>query len=90
MNERSRSFTVEAGFVSKPPVLYPNLTMEANIVIQTKEHALVIPRNFLLNDTTVLVGKDEKRKVVTGLKDYQKAEIISGLSASDIIYRPAQ
>jgi RND family efflux transporter MFP subunit len=90
MNDRSRSFTVEASFISKPPVLYPNLTMEANIIIQTKQHALVIPRNYLLNDTTVLVGINEKRRVTTGLKDYQKVEIVNGLHTSDIIYRPAK
>ncbi|RYZ46057.1 MAG: HlyD family efflux transporter periplasmic adaptor subunit, partial [Sphingobacteriales bacterium] len=32
MNQRTRSFTVEATFVSAPPTLYPNLTTEANIV----------------------------------------------------------
>jgi RND family efflux transporter MFP subunit len=90
MNDRSRSFTVEAGFVSRPPVLYPNLTMETNIIIQTKQNAIIIPRNYLLDDTTVLVGKNEKRKVVTGLKDYRKVEIVSGLNASDYIYPPAQ
>ncbi|MDX5420423.1 MAG: efflux RND transporter periplasmic adaptor subunit, partial [Hymenobacteraceae bacterium] len=34
MNERTRSFTVEAEFVTKPGTLYPNLTTEANIIIQ--------------------------------------------------------
>ncbi|QEC70034.1 HlyD family efflux transporter periplasmic adaptor subunit [Panacibacter ginsenosidivorans] len=90
MNERSRSFTVEATFVTKPAVLYPFLTTEANIVIQTKQKALTIPRNYLIDDSLVLTGNNEKRKVVTGLKDYQKVEILSGLSATDYILKPAQ
>ena len=47
MDERSRSFTVEAVYTTKPPVLYPNLTVEANIIIQTKKNALTIPRSYL-------------------------------------------
>jgi RND family efflux transporter MFP subunit len=88
MNEQSRSFTVNAVFVTKPKVLYPNLSIEANIIIHSKEKALTIPRAYMINDSTVLLKKEVKRKVTIGLKDYQKVEIISGLSASDIIYKP--
>lgn len=88
MNDRSRSFTIEAGFVSKPPALYPNLTAEANIVIQTKEKALTIPRNFLTDDSYVITPDKQKRKVVTGLKDYEKVEILSGITAKDFIIKP--
>jgi HlyD family secretion protein len=88
MNEQSRSFTVNAVFVSKPKVLYPNLSVEANIVIHSKVEALTIPRSYLINDSTVMLKKGVIRTVVTGLKDYQKVEILSGLSANDIIYKP--
>jgi HlyD family secretion protein len=88
MNDRSRSFTIKAAFVSKPPALYPNLTAEANIIIQTKERALTIPRNFLTDDNCVITVDKQKRKVVTGLKDYEKVEIISGIGAKDIILKP--
>ena len=88
MNERTKSFTVDAVFVKQPPALYPNLTCEANIVIQQKDKALLIPRNFLLPGDSVLIRGNEKRKVTTGLKDYQKVEIISGLSVTDILLKP--
>lgn len=88
MNERSRTFVVEAIFVRKPEVLYPNLTAEANIMMQTKQQVLTIPRAFLVQDSFVMLKNKEKRRVVTGLKDYQKVEILSGLSASDIIIQP--
>lgn len=90
MDERSRSFTIEASFTKKPPVLYPNLSAEANIVLETKNKALTIPRNYLVNDSFVLVGKDQQKKVVTGIKDYRKVEIISGLAAGETILKPAQ
>jgi multidrug efflux pump subunit AcrA (membrane-fusion protein) len=88
MNERSKSFSVEAVFLTQPPVLYPNLTAEANIVIQEKKRVLTIPVNYLVNDSTVLISKNKTRVVKTGLKDYQKVEILNGLTAGDIIYKP--
>ena len=88
LNERTRSFIAEAEFVKQPPVLIPNLTAEANIVIRTKENALTIPRSYLIDDSFVLTGKDKKQKVTTGLKDYQKVEILNGITANDLIYKP--
>jgi hypothetical protein len=34
---RSRTFKIEAHFIKAPSKLYPNLTAEANIIIQTKK-----------------------------------------------------
>lgn len=90
MNERTRSFTVEASFVTTPPALYPNLTTEANIIIQAKENALTIPRDYLLEGSFVLTEDDEKVQVKTGLKDYQKVEILDGLTKEKVIVKPAQ
>ncbi len=90
MNAQSKSFTVEAAFNALPPALYPNLTAEANIIINIKEKALTIPRNYLIDEAYVLLSTKEKRKVTTGLKDYKKVEILSGLTVNDIILKPVQ
>ena len=90
MNEQSRSFTVKAVFVTKPPLLYPNLSIEANIIIRSKEKALTIPRSYLIGDSIVKMDNGKTRKVVIGLKDYQKVEIISGLTGRDRIKKPVQ
>ncbi len=90
MNERTKSFTIEAEFNKPPSVLYPFLTAEANIVIQTKKKALTIPRSYLVNDSTVLLEDGKKRKIITGLKDYQKVEVVRGLSSDDVLLNPAQ
>lgn len=90
MNERSKSFTIEASFVKQPAALYPNLTCEANIIIQVKRKALTIPRVCLQEGDYVMLESHEKRKVVTGLKDYQKVEILSGLNVTDVIIKPLQ
>ena len=88
MNEQSRSFTVKASFVTRPAMLYPNLSVEANIVIQSKEKAMTVPRSYLLGDSTVKMENGELRKVRIGLSDYQKIEILSGLNVNDVIYKP--
>ncbi len=88
MDERSRTFQVDAHFVNPPSALYPNLTAEANIIIQTRKNALIIPRNYLENGKYVWISKDEKKQIKTGLQDYRKVEIIEGLDTSKFIYKP--
>lgn len=88
MNERSRTFKIEAYFIKPPHKLYPNLTAEANIIIQTKKKALTIPKSFLFPGDSVYVEKDKKRHVNVGLSNYQTVEITSGLQAEETIYKP--
>ncbi|WP_413997975.1 efflux RND transporter periplasmic adaptor subunit [Flavobacterium sp. W1B] len=90
MDERSRTFKIEAHFVNTPKKLYPNLTAEANIIVQTKENAITIPKNYLIDNEYVLVDKNEKRKVKIGLSDYQKVEILEGLKKEETIYKPKE
>ena len=90
MNERSRSLTVEATFVNQPDGLVPNLTAEANILIQARQNALTIPRSYLLDSNTVILPGGIRRKVVVGLKDYECAEILSGLSENESIVKPTE
>lgn len=88
MNERTRTFKADAVFVKRPENIYPNLSAEANIVIQVKNKALTIPRSFLIDDTYVLLANKEKRKIVVGLKDYDKVEVLSGISEKDELVKP--
>ena len=88
MNEKSKTFLVEAQFTSAPKIIYPNTSFEANILIQSKKKALLIPRNYLMKDNQVIKGNGDTVKVKTGLKDYQKVEILFGLTASDELIKP--
>jgi HlyD family secretion protein len=90
MNEKTKSFTIEANFIKLPQTLYPFLTCEANIIIQQKQNAITIPRNYLLEGDFVMLEKEKKVKVKTGLKDYQKVEIISGITTNDFIFKPIE
>lgn len=88
MNERSKTFTVEAEFITKPAVLYPNMNLEASIVLKHKDKALTIPRSYLGPDNTVRM-RSGVRKVKTGLMDFKNVEILEGLDESDEILLPA-
>lgn len=88
MNEKSKSFLIEATFTKVPPKLFPNLTFEASIVLHEKSKALLIPRSYVIQDSFVINSNKEKVKIKTGLMDFQKVEIISGLTASDEIIKP--
>lgn len=88
MDSRSRTFVVEAEFVKKPHDLYPNVSFEANIVLSSKPKAMLVPRNYVLGDS-IVIKKDGKRILVkTGLKDYKKIEILSGITAEDELIPP--
>ncbi len=88
MNERSKTFLVEAEFVKQPETLYPNINFEASIVITTKSNALLIPRAYLYKDSIAIKSNGDSVKVKTGLKDYQKIEILSGINATDELIKP--
>lgn len=88
MNIRTRSFQAEAIFTKMPNELFPNLTVEANIVINTKKGALTIPRRYLINDTAVMLKGGELQKVEPGLMDYDLVEIKKGIDTSTLIELP--
>lgn len=90
MNERTRTFKVDAEFVKKPDVLLLNLSLEANIVVAIKNNALTIPRSYLLNDSSVVLENGAEQKVITGLIDDSRVEIISGLRPDSKIILPAK
>ncbi len=90
MNERSKTFLVEAVFIDPPKTLYPFISFEANIVIQIKQQALLIPRNLLFNDSTVINSNGDMVSIKIGLKDYQMVEILSGISANDELISPTK
>ncbi len=90
MNERSKTFLVEAEFTNQPETLYPNITFEANIILQQKENTLLIPRNFLLHDSLVIKSSGDTVVVKIGAKDYKQVEIISGIKAEDELLKPTE
>ncbi|NND51741.1 MAG: HlyD family efflux transporter periplasmic adaptor subunit [Flavobacteriaceae bacterium] len=86
-DERNQTFKIEALFNSPPEVLYPGLSGEANIIIDSKKDVLTIPRSYLIDDTKVKTDEG----IVTiklGLQNLDYAEVISGISETTVIYKP--
>jgi multidrug efflux pump subunit AcrA (membrane-fusion protein) len=90
MNSKSKSFKVDAVFTIQPNNLFPNLSAQANIIIEVKEKAITIPRAFLIDNEYVYLENKEKRKVKLGLMDYEKVEILSGITIKDALVKTIQ
>ena len=88
MNPVTKTFLVEAVFDDPPKTLYPFISFEANIIIHTKPKTLLIPINYLVNDSTVLKSNGKMVKVKTGLKDYKMVEILDGITVADELTNP--
>ncbi|WP_294670561.1 efflux RND transporter periplasmic adaptor subunit [uncultured Fluviicola sp.] len=85
MNERSKTFKVEAVFTKAPKKIFPNTSFEANIVLESKKEVLTIPRTYLLKGDSVLLANGKKVKVKIGLRDFEFVEILAGLRPEDEI-----
>ncbi len=90
MDSRSKSFTVEAVFTKGPPKLFPNLTLEANIVTSESPDALVIPRNYLWMENRVITADGDTLPVKVGLKNFQFAEILEGVDERTKLVLPSR
>src|SRR4029077_6617699 len=79
VDSRQQSVRVDADF--KEPLVrgFSGLAVEANIVIQKKEKALVIPKSVLLTGDSVLIEtKDGKKKVKIkkGIETLDEVEVL--------------
>ncbi|MHA7128076.1 efflux RND transporter periplasmic adaptor subunit [Algoriphagus namhaensis] len=90
MNPDTKSFTLEGKFTEGPEQLYPNLSLEANIILSVSENALIVPRTFLIEDRYLLNADGDTLSVEVGIKNYESAEIISGISESTELMKPGR
>lgn len=88
MNPKTRAFRATADFKTKPEVLYPNLTAETNILINSKENTMTIPRNYLINDSTIKLNDGSLKTIKIGLMDYEMVEVLSGLDKNSKLVKP--
>jgi HlyD family secretion protein len=88
MNVRTRTFTIKAVFDKQPQTLYPFLTVEANIIIQSKNNALIIPSSYVFNNNHVTLEDGSVVTIKTGLKDLKYVEVLEGLNKDSKIMLP--
>jgi multidrug efflux pump subunit AcrA (membrane-fusion protein) len=88
MNSSDQSFRVDADFIDDPGLEFINASVEANIILQTKENALVLPRQAIKPGDEVTVKSStgtNNVKIKKGLMNMEDVEIISGVTEQDAI-----
>lgn len=82
MNEQDQTFRVDAFFDKPTAPAFIHSSVEANIVVQRKNRALIIPRSALAGNDSVWVqqkGKNAKKYIQTGIATLDHVEIIAGI-----------
>lgn len=93
LEKQSRTVDVEA-VIDDPEmqVLLPGYSADVEVIVGVSEDSLHIPTIAVTDDSTVFVipetgGTIEERKVETGLKNWQRIEVLSGLSQGEFVVR---
>jgi multidrug resistance efflux pump len=86
-NEQNQTFKIEGKFTKGPTKLYPGLTGEANIIIAKKDKILTIPNEYINAEGKVKTD-DGLVAITIGLQSMEETEILSGIDASTILYKP--
>ena len=76
---------VEASFASDPLEIFHNTQLQANIIIDQKQKALVIPPQFLIYDDSVRIKGEGLRHVQVGLRNDDWVEILSGIDKTAVL-----
>ncbi len=91
VDTRQQSLRVDAILTESIPGNFSGLALEANIVIQQKEKALIIPKAALLEGDSVWIeqeGEVVKRSVKKGIVTLDEVEIVAGIdSATNIVIK---
>lgn len=87
MNEQTKTFEIEAEFIKSPDNLYPNVSFEANIVINSKSNTLLLPLEYVSGDSVKLKDGTYK-KIELGLRDYKMIEVLSGINETTELVKP--
>lgn len=88
VDRRQQSVRADAKLIDALPGWFSGLALEANIIIQQKEHALVIPKTKLLAGDSVLIQTEDgpqKVKVTRGAETLDEVEIIEGLDTGKLL-----
>lgn len=88
MNEIDQTFRVDAHFNELPGQTFIYSSIEANIIVQRKKNALVVPRVALTANDSVWIqhkGKEKKIGVRTGILTLDFVEILSGIDENTAV-----
>ncbi|WP_154656991.1 efflux RND transporter periplasmic adaptor subunit [Hugenholtzia roseola] len=93
LNKQNQSFRVDAEFEGEVPNRFSGLTAEANILIQEKKDALVVPKTYLLGKDSLLVWDKESqstqaKRIEKGIENFEWVEILSGIEEKQTLLKP--
>lgn len=83
-----QSFIVEASFDQMPPNLFANTQLQANIIVDEKDEALVMPTQYLTLGDSVYLFSGEKRYVQVGIRSKEWVEIVGGIDENTRLQLP--
>ncbi|MEL6194780.1 MAG: HlyD family efflux transporter periplasmic adaptor subunit [Bacteroidota bacterium] len=85
-DESSQSFTAKLAFSEPVAFSILNTQLQANIIIETVDDALLIPRRFLgYGDEVMLKGEQEPSVIETKIVSSKWVQVTSGLDETDVI-----
>jgi multidrug efflux pump subunit AcrA (membrane-fusion protein) len=87
-NDASQSYKVEARFLVEMPSLISGTQLQANIITNKKDKALLIPHIYLMAGDKVLVKhgkKNDTASIKMGIVSDDWIEVLTGLSTDDKI-----
>lgn len=82
---QTQSFSCKAVFTDSLDFLMSGTQVQANIILENKENALVIPRKYLDFGNRVLVKSEGAVEVETGFISNEWVEILSGIDENSVI-----
>ncbi len=89
-NEQTQSYRVEARFKTHASSMIAGTQLQANIITNRKENAILVPLIYLVSGNKVVVKKGENLDTVTvetGIRSDEWVEVLSGISATDKIVK---
>jgi HlyD family secretion protein len=88
VDRKQQSVRADAVLKENLPGLFSGLALEANIIINRKSAALVIPKASLLPGDSVMIETedgDKKIKVKTGIQTLDEVEVVEGLDTNKLV-----
>jgi len=88
MNETSQSFRVDAIFNENFIHPFIHNAVEANIIVNERKNALVVPRNAMIGKDSLSINNNDKIqtiKVGTGISSTDYIEIINGINENTVV-----
>lgn len=86
-DQTEQSYVLEAKFTQLPDKMFSGTQLQAYIEIGNRKNVLVIPTSYILKESYVKLKNSEEKKIVTGSKNSDWTEVISGITEKDVIVK---